>query len=102
MLHLLAHTSCLSVIILFDAPVAVVCSVTIWSLYCASSSSTATGSVHKSRGDNSVCMSVQLKSCCVVTTCGYMSVLLQNGRLVMDVCVLYVRFEDSELIVELG
>ena len=36
------------------------------SLHSASTSATATGFVHKPRGDNTVCISLQLKMCCVV------------------------------------
>ena len=47
-----------------------VCCATMRSLHCASSSTTATGFVHKSRSDNSVGMCVQLKRCCVVSQKG--------------------------------
>ena len=67
----------------FDCPM--VCSTAMLSLYFASSSATATGFIHKSQGDNTVCMCVQLKRSCVVHVCTSMSVL-QRSRVVMGDC----------------
>ena len=59
-----------------------VCSSAMWSLHNASSLVTDTGFVHKSRGDNTVRMCLQLKRCCVV--CDHPPPLLSYPTLIAD------------------